>query len=556
MRLAGVQIGRVSGVQLPAAAGRQGPGRPDDRAGSSPTGSARTRWRASRRRGSSATGSSRSRWAPSRRAAGHGRRDVLASRDPVDIARVMGEGAGVVQERRPRWPRACARPRETLQPVAADRGGRGHRAGRRARSPTRSARIVDRVERGQGSAHALALRGAGRAPAGQRADRAARRRVLDAGRARRGRRRRAHLARSRRAAAQAARGGDGPARAGSSSSPRPRTALLPALLFDPKYQSRARRPAAWSPTTCATSRIGWPAAAARSAALLKDEPADGEHPAGLAGPAGHAGEPRGRSPRRSTRARARWARSSSIPTLYERLVDDPRRRPAQLPAARPACAASARDERTAAKATGVRARAASVYRCQQCGFASPEARHLPGLPARHRRARRRSSRSAPAPARERPARALAAGSRPTPLQGRRDGARATACSPASASSTACSGGGVVRGSLVLIGGDPGIGKSTLLLQAARALARGGAAGALRVGRGVGGAGEDARRSARRRRATGCCCGPRTTSSAVAGRARRRSSRARWSSTRSRRCSCPSSSRRRAAWPRCASAARA
>ena len=33
------------------------------------------------------------------------------------------------------------------------------------------------------------------------------------------------------------------------------------------------------------------------------------------------------------------------------------------------------------------------------------------------------------------------------------------------------GGGVVRGSLVLIGGDPGVGKSTLLLQAARALAR-------------------------------------------------------------------------------------
>ncbi|MBI2879149.1 MAG: AAA family ATPase, partial [Candidatus Rokubacteria bacterium] len=32
------------------------------------------------------------------------------------------------------------------------------------------------------------------------------------------------------------------------------------------------------------------------------------------------------------------------------------------------------------------------------------------------------------------------------------------------------GGGVVAGSLVLIGGDPGIGKSTLLLQASRALA--------------------------------------------------------------------------------------
>jgi DNA repair protein RadA/Sms len=33
------------------------------------------------------------------------------------------------------------------------------------------------------------------------------------------------------------------------------------------------------------------------------------------------------------------------------------------------------------------------------------------------------------------------------------------------------GGGVVRGSLVLIGGDPGVGKSTLVLQAARALAQ-------------------------------------------------------------------------------------
>jgi len=33
------------------------------------------------------------------------------------------------------------------------------------------------------------------------------------------------------------------------------------------------------------------------------------------------------------------------------------------------------------------------------------------------------------------------------------------------------GGGVVRGSLVLIGGDPGVGKSTLLLQAARALSQ-------------------------------------------------------------------------------------
>ena len=35
------------------------------------------------------------------------------------------------------------------------------------------------------------------------------------------------------------------------------------------------------------------------------------------------------------------------------------------------------------------------------------------------------------------------------------------------------GGGIVPGSLVLVGGDPGIGKSTLLLQAAAALARSG-----------------------------------------------------------------------------------
>ena len=35
------------------------------------------------------------------------------------------------------------------------------------------------------------------------------------------------------------------------------------------------------------------------------------------------------------------------------------------------------------------------------------------------------------------------------------------------------GGGFVRGSVLLVGGDPGIGKSTLLLQAAAALAAGG-----------------------------------------------------------------------------------
>ena len=43
------------------------------------------------------------------------------------------------------------------------------------------------------------------------------------------------------------------------------------------------------------------------------------------------------------------------------------------------------------------------------------------------------------------------------------------------------GGGIVPGSLVLLGGEPGIGKSTLLLQAAANFARAARAGALCVG---------------------------------------------------------------------------
>ncbi|HEX6441475.1 MAG TPA: AAA family ATPase, partial [Stellaceae bacterium] len=43
------------------------------------------------------------------------------------------------------------------------------------------------------------------------------------------------------------------------------------------------------------------------------------------------------------------------------------------------------------------------------------------------------------------------------------------------------GGGVVPGSTILVGGDPGIGKSTLLLQAAAALAAGGASAAYITG---------------------------------------------------------------------------
>ena len=114
------------------------------------------------------------------------------------------------------------------------------------------------------------------------------------------------------------------------------------------------------------------------------------------------------------------------------------------------------------------ARDASVYRCQQCGFASPK----PGTCPDCRRAtgdlvplveeRAASARG--------PRRAVTGPERPRPLREislERGDRLATGLGELDR----VLGGGVVRGSLVLIGGDPGIGKSTLLLQAARALAR-------------------------------------------------------------------------------------
>jgi len=114
-------------------------------------------------------------------------------------------------------------------------------------------------------------------------------------------------------------------------------------------------------------------------------------------------------------------------------------------------------------------RPASVYRCQECGFASPKPGTCPDClrstgayvqlveerseaPARGRRG------GAPSSGRPQPLKevVLEAGERlPTGI----------------AELDRVLGGGVVRGSLVLIGGDPGIGKSTLLLDAARALAK-------------------------------------------------------------------------------------
>ena len=115
-------------------------------------------------------------------------------------------------------------------------------------------------------------------------------------------------------------------------------------------------------------------------------------------------------------------------------------------------------------------RPTSVYRCQQCGFATPK----PGTCPDCKRTTGElvplvEERTAPAAPSGRRG-ALAAGTRPMPLKDvvmERGDRTLTGIGELDR----VLGGGVVRGSLVLIGGDPGVGKSTLVLQAARALAR-------------------------------------------------------------------------------------
>ena len=69
--------------------------------------------------------------------------------------------------------------------------------------------------------------------------------------------------------------------------------------------------------------------------------------------------------------------------------------------------------------------------------------------------------------------------------------------PASTNSTSCSAAASFPGSMILVGGEPGIGKSTLLLQVAARLEQSGSRHALRVRRRIGAPGEAARRPAGR-----------------------------------------------------------
>jgi DNA repair protein RadA/Sms len=113
-------------------------------------------------------------------------------------------------------------------------------------------------------------------------------------------------------------------------------------------------------------------------------------------------------------------------------------------------------------------RDANVYRCQECGFASPKPGTCPDC--------RRSGNNWVQLVEER-AVASKSSRRASVASGRPRALKEISMELDDRVRTGIGeldrvlGGGVVRGSLVLIGGDPGVGKSTLLLQAARALSQ-------------------------------------------------------------------------------------
>ncbi len=113
------------------------------------------------------------------------------------------------------------------------------------------------------------------------------------------------------------------------------------------------------------------------------------------------------------------------------------------------------------------ARERSAYRCQECGLAAPKPGTCPDCARLGNYVQLVEERVPSSRAVARPS-APAAG-RPLPFgEIRVEGGERMATGIGELDRVL--GGGVVKGSLVLIGGDPGIGKSTLLLQTSRALA--------------------------------------------------------------------------------------
>ena len=142
----------------------------------------------------------------------------------------------------------------------------------------------------------------------------------------------------------------------------------------------------------------------------------------------------------------------------------------------------------------------SRYVCQACGSVSTAGRaNAPIAPSGTRWSRRAAEVSSIFAAKHN----LQGGGRVIPLVGLETPRRCpSGCRAGSPSSTARSAAASSPGSAMLVGGDPGIGKSTLLLQVAARLASAGQQGRLCLRRGIGRAGAAARGAARARRSAG------------------------------------------------------